>query len=43
MPTPKEQILFLLILSGKGQLHAYEELLRLCSSNALCPTHFPAT
>jgi hypothetical protein len=22
MPTPKEQILFLLILSGQGQLHA---------------------
>jgi hypothetical protein len=26
MPTPKEQILFLLILSGQGQLHASEYL-----------------
>src|ERR1700722_13390027 len=25
-PTPKEQILFLYILSGQGQLHAYEDL-----------------
>jgi hypothetical protein len=24
-PTPKEQILFLLILSGQGQLHAFED------------------
>jgi hypothetical protein len=24
-PTPKEQILFLFILSGQGQLHAYED------------------
>jgi hypothetical protein len=24
-PTPKEQILFLYILSGQGKLHAYEE------------------
>lgn len=26
MPTPKEQILFLCILSGPGQLHAFEDL-----------------
>jgi hypothetical protein len=27
LPTPKEQILFLLILSGQGQLNAFEDLL----------------
>jgi len=26
MPTPKEQIVFLLILSGQGQLHAFRGL-----------------
>jgi hypothetical protein len=29
LPTPKEQILFLLILSGLGQLHASRDKLRL--------------